>query len=557
MNNYLLIPHCGKNPELSNETIKDLGRNITVGEVSSPKRFIRAKNDESKLVPVYFSDVRISDNLNIFPTRQTFIDCGEVTLKSIKACFNDKGKVSLSEHDGNRLFQVFDNGQKLSTGLNVILGERSSGKTFTLNRINDELKGAKYIEQFSLVQDNVSDENKFNEYVDIQNSLITEEYLKEYKIVLNDVLNIDLERNDKKLSEYLDSLLESAVEAEKKDAFSQAALFDEIEFKISDNGVLIALINSVRQLIENMAYKDLIEKYVNKASLKKLALELIEIYWRNILLEKKKIFVNETVRDIKNKLKLKTSATQIKDVDLYNYKMEKNKIKRFIQITELLQTESIIREENIQGFKVVTKKRKFSGPGEIKKTSGRNIGFSDAYKRYNSPYEYLQELKKNESLVKSEFYKYFAKIENNILNKHGFKVSGGERSEFKLLRQITDAQDYEILLIDEPESSFDNIFLKSEVNQIIKDISKSMPVVVVTHNSTVGASIKPDYLIYTCKEFEGGNFEHRTYSGYPTDKELLSLDGRKKLNFEVTLNSLEAGVLAYEERRKSYEDLKD
>ena len=96
-------------------------------------------------------------------------------------------------------------------------------------------------------------------------------------------------------------------------------------------------------------------------------------------------------------------------------------------------------------------------------------------------------------------------------------------------------------LIDEPESSFDNIFLKSEVNQIIKDISKNMPVVVVTHNNTVGASIKPDYLIYTCKELEGGNFVYRTYSGYPTDKELLSLDGRKKLNFEITLNSLEQG----------------
>ena len=140
LNNYLLIPHYGKNPELSNETINNLGKNITVGEVSSPKRFIRAKNDESKLVPVYFSDVRISDNLKIFPTRQTFIDCGEINLKSIKACFNDKGKVSLSEHDGNRLFQVFDNGQKLSTGLNVILGERSSGKTVTLDRINDEHK---------------------------------------------------------------------------------------------------------------------------------------------------------------------------------------------------------------------------------------------------------------------------------------------------------------------------------------------------------------------------------------------------------------------------------
>jgi len=49
-------------------------------------------------------------------------------------------------------------------------------------------------------------------------------------------------------------------------------------------------------------------------------------------------------------------------------------------------------------------------------------------------------------------------------------VSGGERSEFRLLQEIKDAQNYDFLLIDEPESSFDNMFLKSDVNQIIREI---------------------------------------------------------------------------------------
>ncbi|HDH01377.1 MAG TPA: hypothetical protein ENG80_06175, partial [Nitrospirae bacterium] len=58
----------------------------------------------------------------------------------------------------------------------------------------------------------------------------------------------------------------------------------------------------------------------------------------------------------------------------------------------------------------------------------------------------------------------------------------------------------DILLIDEPESSFDNMFLRSDVNEIMRDISKSMPVMVVTHNSTVGASIGADYLVYASKK---------------------------------------------------------
>ncbi len=53
-------------------------------------------------------------------------------------------------------------------------------------------------------------------------------------------------------------------------------------------------------------------------------------------------------------------------------------------------------------------------------------------------------------------------------NKYGFNVSGGERAEFNLLTEIQDALKYDLLLIDEPESSFDNLFLKHDVNQLIK-----------------------------------------------------------------------------------------
>lgn len=166
-------------------------------------------------------------------------------------------------------------------------------------------------------------------------------------------------------------------------------------------------------------------------------------------------------------------------------------------------------------------------------------------------------LKDNEALTPSEFYKYFACIEYEILNRDGFKVSGGERSEFRLLQEIKDAQNYDYLLIDEPESSFDNLFLKGEVNQILKELSRTMPVVVVTHNSTVGASISADYIVYTSKEVEGQEIVYRRYSGHPSDKELRSVDGKKIDNFQVTLDSLEAGESAYFERKSGYESIKD
>lgn len=149
------------------------------------------------------------------------------------------------------------------------------------------------------------------------------------------------------------------------------------------------------------------------------------------------------------------------------------------------------------------------------------------------------------------------KVDFKILNRDGFEASGGERSEFNLLQEIEDAQKSDILLIDEPESSFDNLFLKASVNELIKDISKNMPVVLVMHNNTVGASIKPDYVLYTSKEIEDGTTVYRSYSGFPSSKRLRSTDGKAVSTWEVTMGCLEAGANAYDDRRDSYEDIRD
>jgi Fe-S cluster assembly ATPase SufC len=174
-----------------------------------------------------------------------------------------------------------------------------------------------------------------------------------------------------------------------------------------------------------------------------------------------------------------------------------------------------------------------------------------------SPYRFLQELKKIDGLEEADLYKYFVKIDFKILNEDGYEASGGERSEFNLLQEIEDAQRSDILLIDEPESSFDNLFLKDSVNEIIKDISRHMPVVLVTHNNTVGASIRPDYLLYTSKEMEDGKVVYRIYSGFPSSKQLRSTDGKTVSTWEVTMGCLEAGIEAYDARRESYEDIRD
>lgn len=151
LSEYLVIPHYDKKPAIKGEALQRLAAFVSCGEVDSAKKFIRAVRSDADVTPVLFSDARMSEALAPMPTRQTFVDCGEVTFTALKSCLKYKGKVALSENEGNRLFQVFDDGQKLSTGLNILLGERSTGKTYTLNRINESHDHVKYIRQFSLV----------------------------------------------------------------------------------------------------------------------------------------------------------------------------------------------------------------------------------------------------------------------------------------------------------------------------------------------------------------------------------------------------------------------
>lgn len=558
LNDYLLIPHYQKKPSLSKDVIEKLKMFVSAGEVDSPKKFIRMAKDVTELTPVLFSDNRIKEGLRSFPPRQTYINCGELTLNAIKQSLRDRSKVALSKSDGNSLFQIFDDGQKLSTGLNIVLGTRSSGKTETLNRINIECENVKYIAQFSLVQSDTDNyDREFNQGVARDKSHFVDKHLSAFKTVLDDVVGIDKALNSRRVSEYLDSLMKLAEETGKRDTFSKVSLYNESVFDTNEEKGLNDLIGAVRQLIENIEYKEFIDKHVNSLNLKDLACELIELLWSNTLERKKKSAVNDVIKDIKSNLQLRSSSTQIKDVDLYKIMIEHQKTVKFCKIAKQLQTDRVIHKQQIQNFIVQCRQRSFVGAGEVKSVSGTRAAFKEAYEKYSHPYNYLTALKNNEALTPSEFYKYFACIEYEILNKDGFAVSGGERSEFRLLQEIKDAQNYDYLLIDEPESSFDNLFLKGEVNQILKELSKTMPVIIVTHNSTVGASINADYFIYTSKEIEDGKIVYRRYSGYPSDRQLTSIDGKKINNFKVTMESLEAGENSCNERKDGYESIKD
>jgi hypothetical protein len=559
MSKYLWIPHVDKKPHIDKNVIQKMRESILCGEVGSVKKFIYSYKDENSLIPVYFSDLRPTDELVEYPARQTYFNIDDVSVKAIKKSLLNRSSVSLTEEEGVGEFYALPN-LPLSTGLNVVMGSRSSGKTHTLNKICAQNDNVKYIKQFALIETDPSKEKRrFSENVACKRSSFADEYLEPFKNAVEMVKDISLENDEREISDYIVSLVKYAKESDRADMFSRCALYNERPFPARKMENIKNLINSVENLLDARELEDIIETYIDRNSLVKLHSALIHKYKKDKEKSLKEKYVNNIVKKIKSALKCRSAATNISDVDFYKCQMNRVKVEKFNKLATLMKKEKIINSYDVGDFSVRIVRKPFESAGELKTFSGRqNVHFREIMPIYKSnSFAYLQRLKEMGNIAASDYYKYFASIECKVLNKYGFDVSGGERAEFNLLQEIDDANNYEMLLIDEIESSFDNIFLKENVNHIIKEISKKMPVVLVTHNNTVGASIKPDFIVYTQRNIKNNEVSYELYYGRPSSRFLKTFNGKEICNIKATLDCLEAGEDAYNERNRNYELLKN
>ena len=567
LNKYLLIPHYGKKPKVHQSAIDSLKDHIFTGEVQSPKKFHRTIKEGDSLTPVVFSDARISADLDIkkCQSRHTYINTNSnpLTLSAIKTALRDKNKVFLSNTGKHGFFQVFNDGQELSSGLNIVVGGRSSGKTYLLNKLRDvfdiEEKSIKYIKQFDLVRD---DEKKFNERVEKDKSAIREEYLKEFREVVENATKVDRRATKHKLEKYVETLLDFASSEKLQDEFSKAKLFKENIYQVrrTKEDELKSLLNALMLLLKNNTHKSTINKYISENNLQNLFNDLGEKYKQLLENRLKKEWINELVQEIRQELESKTSSPTIddNDIDFYRIKLERERVRRFNAVASAIKKETEIKETEVFGkFKIRAVASPYTGAQGLHDESGKQVSFSNAFKKYKSPIFFLEDLKDIEGLEKSELYRYFCKVSYQVLNEYDKKVSGGEMAEFNLLRVLQDARQYEMLLVDEPESSFDNLFLRKNVNKEIKDISKEMPVIVVTHNNTVGMLMEPDYVLYTQRKIVSGKDEYKVFSGSPGDKEFKTANAGESIeSYDTLLDTLEAGQEAYTARKGLYNSFK-
>ena len=559
LDNYLLIPHHPKKPKVPINIINELSDYIDAIEVSSIKDFLREYKENKKYVPLWFSDVRIKKNATVQKVGRTFLDIDETSLKSIKIALLHRQKVKLSINESNKLFPINNNGLQISTGLNVLMGARSSGKTHFLNDIEKYNENVKYIKQFSLIDQKEFNEKSFNSRLNNEYGNVGKNKFLDFQKLIEEIYQLDIQREQKKINDYVESLIKFATEEERRDVFSKSKLYSENSFQIKDVESLDNLINSIKNIIDNTEYYNIITKHIETQQLKQLILELANTA-RNICKENNlKRQANEVIIEIKQKLEIKTASNRVKDINFRDYLESKNKIEKFNHICDIVKESKIVQLEKIGKFNLVMKTGMYERVSQIKESIKTSASLLPAFKSsYSVGYNYIQELKKLD-LPLTDYWQCFVKVRYDLLNEFDLSASGGERAEYNLLHEIKSSHEYDILLIDEPESSFDNIFLNKEVNCMIKDISKKMPVVLATHNNTSGLSIQPDYILYAKRESVNKEALFKIYYGN-LDSKFLNAFGFKNDKIstrKVLLDSLEAGNKAYDDRRKIYELFKD
>jgi hypothetical protein len=553
---YLLIPHYKKDPIIKESILQSLKEEIFVGEVGNPKKFEVVKKTSEALVPVLFSDERMREGLTNFNVRNTYVDIDNISISNLKIILKDSNKVFTNNDGSSDTFAILKDGTTASTKLNIVMGKRSSGKTYTLKSVHESFKeeNVKFIEQFYITS-NCNDEN-FSAMIERDNSSIIENYLSEIKNIIPDIISIDILKDNKSIDNYLSSLKENALNSSKNNAFSNAKIFSESNFNSVEGSELKTLIESVDNIIKNQKYKLIVSKYLDDKDLKRLFIDLLSNYKEEkieYLLEQK---TDVIINSVKSKLETKSAIPKIENINFYEVMKNDFIIHRFNEMINKLKLKSNINglEKDIFRFKIKVDKSSFKTATEIQTCIGKKQPLAEIFKAYyeTNPYAFLKKAIEQE-VPENLLYKTLIKIDISIKNETMADISGGERAEFILSKELEDANKYDMIFIDEPEPSFDNLFLKENIIGKISEISKKTTTFISTHNNSVGISIKPDKIIYT--RVKDGDYD--VFTGTLTSGNLKSVKGEELSNFSAILDVMEAGPDAYKERGEIYENFKN
>lgn len=563
---WLVIPHYKKSKKLDSITLAHI-KNTTgydALEVTNAKKWF-IEHDSANAPLVVFSDCRpgmrmpdddSENSLKRYAYGYTYLQCDEMSFSSVKAALANPTNVAIFPAD--REFEILPEALPASKRMNVILGKRSSGKTFTLERILDAYaeEDRLYIGQFEIT--NEAKKDVFEKSIADEDIVFFDGYFRPLQDEIDKYTQTDSGAYEDAVRAYCAALVLYA-EAP-TDQYSERPIFNAEAFGYEEDDALeksdIELRKAARELVSGGKRPEVVKEFIDPGKLKALDARLQELMRVARTLRWQKNKCDAAVALIKGELSTKSARKplpkndQLKEYFKYCYRERR--------LAETLEALSVTTElDSVDEYKYLKKRTRqmWTCATDARKACGMALphgtdvaGLFAAKATVKSK---LTIIRGFDSAVQAKVCRLLFTIKSRIVlnDDSNTALSGGQRAEYLLLHKISGAFGKDVVLIDEPESSFDNPFLNHDVIALLNDVAEHATVFLVTHNNTLGVSLHPDRIIYTEKDESG---EYRVYSGELSSTNLVDANGNACDRKEKLLDTMEAGIDAYLDRRIHY-----
>ncbi|MED9975151.1 MAG: hypothetical protein UE505_09370 [Streptococcus salivarius] len=297
-NQGIYIFELGKSKGIDEIPI-ELQEVTAVGGVRNQFQFQIIKNEEDSLTPVLFSDAHATkidsdpdrNDIDKLKSKSTYIQIDNCNFSEIKNCISDKSKVSLTRDNLQDVVEI--DGYNLSTGLNLVVGKRGTGKTHFLEQIKKQFDKEEIYEiaQFETAKADSYIEKQRKEQGNKAFENWKEKYNRQFLSIKGYLDSID-KSYDEDIELFLDSVKEYASDLDRKGKSQQFKLFREAPFELQTTDYIEEGLNSLLQLINNERIWTLLGDSNSKRGF------FIETYneLRKILIEKNKAkYIRENV----------------------------------------------------------------------------------------------------------------------------------------------------------------------------------------------------------------------------------------------------------------------
>lgn len=550
LSKLILIPHFHKDPEISQEALEALNGYIDALETTSLKKaMMLTKAKVSEYPIVSFTDHRFGGNGN--PTHKPmYVLTDTPTCVAIKTAFRSPDKVRFNA-EGTFQFEIAP-GVLASEGLNLVVGRRSSGKTVTLGKI-EELCDDDQVFQFpqgSLVAD--SQETEFYENLREQYKSELDSYYNSWDVII-EALKSDGTKAERKgtIKQYLSELKDYAETSTLSDQYSKCPLFTGNKLDVPEMDEITNLVAAVESLLRTEEYRDLVNKHIEESSLLGLLEDLVQAAKRKSVQARSVTEANKIISSMKAFLSTHSVQSKYPEHILEDAALAQTRASRAGRLLKSCWQQGVILDDGgtiSEKYKLQISIEKFEKADQVKETVGTKESLAGICKKAED--EYIEQLLSLDEAVRLSKGLFHLKI--GVVDDKGSKPSGGQRTEFTFLTRLQQAFEYPVVLIDEPESSFDNLFLDEFISERIRMLSKQSTVFVTTHNQVLGYSLKPDKIIFT--EYDSDRKSYDLYIAEQNDNVMKGTSEKQPLLKNTVMDLMEAGEDSYEERRRYYED---